>query len=73
MGQVVPYRVFATKDKPIVIAIFVEKFWKVLCEIIGDKEMGKDPRLASSAGRPQHRAEVDEKVQKKLLEKTREE
>jgi CoA:oxalate CoA-transferase len=71
--SVVPYRAFATKDKPLVIAIFVEKFWKVLCEVIGDKEMGQDPRLASSAGRLDNRAEVDERVQKKLLEKTREE
>jgi len=71
--SVVPYRAFATKDKPLVIAIFVEKFWKVLCETIGDRELGEDKRLASSAGRLKHREEVDARVQKKLLEKTREE
>jgi CoA:oxalate CoA-transferase len=71
--SVVPYRAFATKDKPLVIAIFVEKFWKVLCDTIGDTELGEDPRLASSAGRLEHREEVDSRVQAKLLEKTREE
>jgi crotonobetainyl-CoA:carnitine CoA-transferase CaiB-like acyl-CoA transferase len=71
--SVVPYRAFATKDKPLVIAIFVEKFWKVLCDVIGEPEMGRDPRLASAAGRLNNRAEVDERVQKRLYEKTREE
>jgi crotonobetainyl-CoA:carnitine CoA-transferase CaiB-like acyl-CoA transferase len=69
--SVVPYRAFATADKPLVIAIFVEKFWKGLCDTIGDPEMAGDERLASTAGRLRHRDEVNERIQKRLLGKTR--
>jgi crotonobetainyl-CoA:carnitine CoA-transferase CaiB-like acyl-CoA transferase len=71
--SVVPYGAFATKDKPLVIAIFVEKFWKGLCDAIGDPELGKDERFSTTAGRLEHRDEVNERIQKKLLEKTRQE
>jgi len=71
--SVVPYGAFATKDKPIVIAIFVEKFWKGLCEVLGDKELGEDERFSSTAGRLKHRDEVNERIQKRLLEKNRKE
>jgi len=57
--SVVPYGAFATKDRPIVIAIFVEKFWKTLCEVVGLPEMGRDERLASTAGRLANREEVN--------------
>jgi len=69
--SVVPYGAFATKDKPLVIAIFVEKFWKGLCETIGDPGMAADGRLATAAGRLAHRDEVNARIQKRLLEKTR--
>lgn len=69
--SVVPYGAFATKDKPLVIAIFVEKFWKGLCNVIGDGEMGEDERLASTAGRLKHRDEVNGRIEKRLLQKTR--
>jgi CoA:oxalate CoA-transferase len=69
--SVVPYRAFATADKPLVIAIFVEKFWKGLCRTVGDEELGNDERLATAAGRLKHRDEVNDRIQKKLLQKTR--
>ena len=71
--SVVPYGAFATKDKPLVIAIFVEKFWKGLCDVLGDTEMGEDGRLASSAGRLARRDEVNSRIAARLREKTREE
>ncbi len=68
--SVVPYGAFATKDRPIVIAIFVEKFWKTLCDTVGLPEMGGDERLASSAGRLEHRAEVNDRLQERFLTDT---
>ena len=71
--SVVPYGAFATKDKPLVIAIFVEKFWKGLCGVLGDRQMGEDEGLATSAGRLARRDEVNHRIAARLREKTREE
>ncbi|MFH1435723.1 MAG: CoA transferase [Pseudomonadota bacterium] len=71
--SVVPYGAFATKDKPLAIAIFVEKFWKGLCDVLGDNEMGEDEGLATSAGRLARRDEVNGRIAARLRGKTREE
>jgi crotonobetainyl-CoA:carnitine CoA-transferase CaiB-like acyl-CoA transferase len=68
--SVVPYGAFATKDRPIVIAIFVEKFWTTLCDTVGLPEMGADERLASTAGRLEHRDEVNDRLQERFLTDT---
>jgi formyl-CoA transferase/CoA:oxalate CoA-transferase len=68
--SVVPYGAFATKDRPIVIAIFVEKFWKTLCDTVGLPEMGRDERLGSTAGRLEHRDEVNERLAERFLTDT---
>ena len=68
--SVVPYGAFATRDRPIVIAIFVEKFWRTLCDAVGLPEMGEDERLATSAGRLEHREEVNARLQERFLTDT---
>lgn len=68
--SVVPYGAFATKDRPIVVAIFVEKFWKSLCDVVGLPEMGEDERLASTAGRLENREVVDGRLQERFLTDT---
>jgi crotonobetainyl-CoA:carnitine CoA-transferase CaiB-like acyl-CoA transferase len=70
--SVVPYGAFATKDRPIVIAIFVEKFWTNLCDVVGLPEMGRDERLASTAGRLTHRDEVNSRLGERFLTDTQE-
>ncbi|MBW2263750.1 MAG: CoA transferase, partial [Deltaproteobacteria bacterium] len=70
--SVVPYGAFATSDWPIVIAIFVEKFWKALCDAVGLSDMGTEERLASAAGRLENRAEVNERLQERFLTDTQE-
>ena len=68
--SVVPYGAFATKDKPIVVAIFVEKFWAALCEVVGLPEMAKDPRFASAAARLAHRDECNRLLGEKFAGRT---
>lgn len=71
--SVVPYGAFATKDKPLVVAIFVEKFWQGFCEVIGEQQMARDEKFSSAAGRLKHRQEVNRRIQQKLLTRTRQE
>jgi crotonobetainyl-CoA:carnitine CoA-transferase CaiB-like acyl-CoA transferase len=56
--SVVPYQAFATKDMYIVVAIFVEKFWHALCQVLEREELYDDPRFADNARRREHRAEL---------------
>ncbi len=57
--SVVPYRAYRTSDGFITIAIFVEKFWQLLCNVIGQPELGQDDRYNSTAKRLEKRDEVD--------------
>ena len=71
--SVVPYGAFATKDKPITVAIFVEKFWKSLCEVVGLPEIADDPRFVNSAARLRNRDECNRLLQEKFLGKGQDE
>lgn len=57
--SVVPYRAYRTRDGFLTVAIFVEKFWAGLCNVIGRPELGRDERYDSTAKRLERRAEVD--------------
>jgi len=56
--SVVPYQAFETADKPLVIAIFVEKFWEKLCEVMELQECFEDPKFESNDKRREHREEL---------------
>ncbi|MBI5500018.1 MAG: CoA transferase [Deltaproteobacteria bacterium] len=71
--SVVPYGAFATKDRPITVAIFVEKFWHSLCEVVGLPGMADDPRFHDAAARLKNRDECNRLLQEKFLEKTQDE
>lgn len=71
--SVVPYRAYKTKDGHIVIAVFVEKFWQKLCNVIGEEELGNDERYDSTAKRLEQRKSVDDMLEEKFLTKTSDE
>jgi CoA:oxalate CoA-transferase len=71
--SVVPYRAYRTKDGFITIAVFVEKFWQLLCNVIGRPELGSDERYDSTAKRLERRAEVDALLEEKFPQKTNDE
>lgn len=53
-----PYRFFETKDDLIFIAAGTDKFWMMLCDILGISELGKDPRYVTNRKRAERRDEL---------------
>lgn len=71
--SVVPYGAFATRDGPLVVAIFVEKFWKSLCEVVGLPEIADDERFRDAAARLAHRDECDRLLGERFATRSRDE
>jgi crotonobetainyl-CoA:carnitine CoA-transferase CaiB-like acyl-CoA transferase len=67
--SVVPYQAFATKDIYIVVAVFVEKFWRSFCTVLGIEELVDDPRFADNDHRREHRGELIPILEQILLTK----
>jgi len=53
-----PYQVWATADRPIMIATSTERTYRRLCEVLGCPELGYDPRFATMPDRLAHREEL---------------
>lgn len=67
--SVVPYQAFKTKDMYIVIAVFVEKFWQLLCKVMDLEELEKDPRFESNDKRRENKSELIPILQERLMTK----
>jgi crotonobetainyl-CoA:carnitine CoA-transferase CaiB-like acyl-CoA transferase len=67
--SVVPYQAFTTKDIYIVVAVFVEKFWRSFCTVLGIEELVDDPRFADNDHRREHRGELIPILEQILLTK----
>jgi crotonobetainyl-CoA:carnitine CoA-transferase CaiB-like acyl-CoA transferase len=66
---IVPYQVFSTADKDVVIAVGSDRHWRQFCEVLGlGPEVRDDPRYSSNPARLKHRAEVVGLVQARLRE-----
>ncbi|RME74373.1 MAG: CoA transferase [Chloroflexi bacterium] len=52
---IVPYDVFKTEDKYIIVAVGTEKLWSNFCDSLGIEYLKDDPRFACNADRVQHR------------------
>jgi crotonobetainyl-CoA:carnitine CoA-transferase CaiB-like acyl-CoA transferase len=64
---IVPYQVFHTADKEVVIAVGSEKQWAQFCEALGlGPEVRDDPRFALNPARLAHRAELIPLVEARL-------
>jgi crotonobetainyl-CoA:carnitine CoA-transferase CaiB-like acyl-CoA transferase len=68
-----PFDVFDAKDGQIAIAAPTDKHWRLLCEIIGRPELGKDERFARNEGRQAHAAEIRAIVSQWTAVRTRDE
>jgi crotonobetainyl-CoA:carnitine CoA-transferase CaiB-like acyl-CoA transferase len=68
--SVVPYRAFATKDIYIVVAVFVDKFWRAFCEVLGIDELAEDPRFVDNDQRREHREELDDILERIFVTKS---
>jgi crotonobetainyl-CoA:carnitine CoA-transferase CaiB-like acyl-CoA transferase len=56
--SLVPFQNFRTADGWIVVACPKEKFWRRLCEAVGEPGLGDDPRYADFGARQRHASEV---------------
>ncbi len=68
-----PFDVFDAKDGQIAIAAPTDKHWRLLCEVIGRPELGKDERFARNEGRTAHAAEIRAIVSQWTAVRTRDE
>lgn len=70
----VPIRAFMAKDgKYLTIDAAQDKFFQNLCQVVGIEEVGKDPRFNSVGTRLKNRDALFEILEKKFLEKDRDE
>jgi crotonobetainyl-CoA:carnitine CoA-transferase CaiB-like acyl-CoA transferase len=56
--NLVPYQLFETADRPIVLAVGSDSQWVACCRAIEREALAADPRLATNAGRVRERAQV---------------
>jgi len=54
----VPWQAFQTQDGYVVVATRQENFWRKLCVVLEDTDLGADERFATNAGRVAHRGEL---------------
>jgi len=54
--SIVPYQVFAAKDRPIAIAVANQKLWVNFCRLVGKEEWLEDPRFETNPKRVENRA-----------------
>jgi len=71
--SVVPYHAYRTKTIDIVIAIFTEKFFAGLCNVLDLKECITDPKFEVNAVRSENRESLNPKIAERLLERPGEE
>ncbi len=69
--SVVPYQAFDTADRKIVVAVFVDRFWQGLCDVIGIPDYA--PRFPRAVDRFAARDEIIATVAERLLERTADE
>lgn len=65
-----PSQLYRTKDSFIFIMCNKEKFWPVLCELLGAAHVATDPRFADFSARLHHREQMNEILEERLLQRT---
>ena len=53
--QIVPYQVFGTADRPIVVGCLTEGFWRSFCAVLGQDALAADARFRTNADRVRNR------------------
>lgn len=65
-ANLVPYQIFETADRPLVIAVGTDAQWRSLVGLLGDPLLRSDEMLWTNAGRVMHRARCVDAVQQLL-------
>lgn len=72
-NNIVPYQVFACKDRPLMVACGNDQQFSKFCQVLGKPEWTNDPKYRTNADRIEHRDELTEGIQQIMLEKTADE
>lgn len=72
-ANLVPYQLFETADRPLVIAVGSDAQWRALVGVLGDPELAGDETLTTNAGRVTHRARCVDLLQRVLRGRTSQE
>jgi formyl-CoA transferase len=65
-----PYQALKTRDGYINVGANNQRLWELLCSAIGREELIKDERFATNDDRMKSRADLAERLEKTLVEKT---
>jgi len=68
--SIIPYQVFATKDKPIAIAVANQKLWESFCVAIEKQEWVHDPKFESNPKRVENRKDLVGRIAEVMAQKT---
>ncbi|MEU3744109.1 MULTISPECIES: CaiB/BaiF CoA transferase family protein [Streptomyces] len=68
--SIAPYEVFEARDRPLVLAVGTDRQFRTLCERLGRRELGEDPRFATNTARVAHREELVEELSGTLGSRT---
>lgn len=68
--HLVPAQIFKTKDSHIIVLAPQNAFFRKFCEIIGLPELAEDARYATPRDRDEHRQELVDTMQRRLLAQT---
>ena len=69
-ANLVPYQLFETADRPMVIAVGSDGQWRALTRVLDDASLAGDEALATNAGRVVNRARCVDAVQTVLLRRS---
>ena len=64
--NIVPYQLFPTRDRPIVIAAGNARLFSRICEVLGLPRLSTDERYSTNEARVHHREELVELLSKRL-------
>jgi len=71
--SIVPYQAYPTKDRWITIACFTEKFWPILCSVLGKPELATDQRFNTNMQRLKNRRILTKIFEEILVRRTADE
>lgn len=69
-ANLVPYQLFETADRPMVIAVGSDGQWRALVGVLESAALAEDLSLATNSGRVMHRAHCVELVQRAMRERS---
>ncbi len=65
-----PFEIYNTGEGSIAIAAPTDKHWRILCEIVGEPQLGRDPNYKDTANRVKNRSSIRTLIENWASDKT---